>query len=430
MKQITRRTVCRICEAELGIPVFTLGSMPLANALLFEKDLDEPEPSFPLDVHHCDRCGLAQLGIVVDPEKMFCNYTFFTGSSGPSIAHFSGLAEELRRRYCVEGDFAVEIGSNDGTLTGKLAQHGLKVLGVDGASNCVAAARKNHPNALFYDGFFNSDVAELIKKEHGQARVIVACNVVAHIDDVNDLMKGVDRILARDAVFVIEVPSLERLIDHLCYDTIYHEHLSYFNASALDFWASQHGMYVDEVQEIDTHGGSIRVFIKRREIAPSPMRYEVQNIIEKERKSGCAERDTWKAFTSRAAQQRERLVRTLYAICSETNQRIMGYGAPAKATVLLNYCRIGTNIMNFCADTTPAKIGRYIPGARIRIVSKQELYRNESDFALMHCWNYRDAVLRNEHEWIERGGTFIVPFPDVEMIQAGNLRNALSLDSR
>ena len=423
MAEMTKRTDCRICGANLGVPVFTLGTMPLPNALLFEKDLDQPEPCYPLDVHLCERCGLAQLGHVVNPVILFSDYTFFTACSGPSITHFAGLAEKLKRCYCVNGDFGVEIGCNDGTLTGELAKRGLKVIGVDGASNCIEIARKNHPNALFYDSFFNSDVAVSIKKEHGRARFVVACNVVAHIDNINDLMKGVELLLDSNGVFVVEVPSLQRLIDCSSYDTIYHEHVSYFSVSAFECWAALYGMYVDEVEDIDTHGGSIRVFIKRKEIPPSQARGKVQEKIEKERNSGCADRTTWKNFVLAAIQQRNSLVSTVNSLYFDDHQRIVGYGAPAKASVLLNYCRIGSNVMDFCTDTTPAKQGRYIPGARIPIVHPSVLHQtNDHRFALMHCWNYRDTVLRKEREWIKNGGTFIIPLPRLEVIGPADLK--------
>lgn len=398
---------CRICGNEILEKVLSLGPSPLANNFLAADHLRQREPYFPLDVYFCNTCWLVQLVDVVPPETLFGEYLYLTGASEPMRIHFANLAADLAQRFSLPPDsLIVDIGSNDGTFLLQVQNRGLRSLGVEPAANVVGVAQARGVKTLH--AFFDEEVARQIAREQGPAKVIVGTNVFAHANDLDEFVRAVLHLLAPDGVFVIEVPYLVDMVDNLEFDTIYHEHLSYFSLRPLTVLFEKFGMQVTDVTRLKVHGGSIRVYAQRsRGSIPAKV---VSELMAREATQGLGALETYQRFAQGVYALRDELVGLLGRLKAR-GDRIVGYGAPAKGNTLLNFCKIGTEILDYVIDTTPFKHGRYTPGMHIPVFPETRFQSDRPDYALLLAWNYAEEILGKEIAYRQRGGKFIVPIP-------------------
>lgn len=404
-----QKTICRICGGRDIVPVLDLGVMPLANAFLKEKDLRKPERAFPLVFCFCQSCGLAQLSVAVNPDILFRHYDYFTSASKPLAEHFIRSADNLVKRFIKsKEDLALEIGGNDGVLLASIMDR-CRTLNIEPAENVSVSARKLGVETI--NEFFTSELARRILKTHGKARIIFANNVIAHIDDIADVFRGVKALLDDEGAFVFEVHWVGNLIGDGGFDQIYHEHLSYFSLNALKYLTNSLGLTMFDAELIPIHGQSLRVYVGCGfDASPS-----VKEILEQEKSLGLDGVEAFLRFGERVKKNKHELRQLLSRLKGE-GKIIAGYGAPAKGNTLLNYCGIDSALVDFITDTTPAKQGLYTPGSRIPVYSPEKMRETPPDYMVLLAWNYADAIIAKEADFRNRGGKFIIPVPSVKIV--------------
>lgn len=396
------RTTCRACLGRNLKTVLSLGDQPPANAYLKAEDLARPEAKFPLDVRLCADCGMVQLGHVVPPELLFRSYLFFTSSSRRMADHFGQLMTNAANEFVPPGGLIVEIGSNDGTALSSIQRRDVRVLGIDPARNIsVMAAARGVPTIA---EFFTETLAAEVRRVSGAAHLIVACNVLGHIDDLDDVCRGIKTLLAPDGAFVFEVPYLGDLVEKLEYDTIYHEHLSYFAIKPLKTLLNRHGLRLERIEKFEVHGGTIRCFARHGEGCGD----SVQEWLQSEATSGIGSLSRWAEHAEKVATNKRELSAMLVSLHA-SGKKVISYGAPAKGTVLLNYCEITTELVPVVLDSTPAKQGLHVPGTHQRIAVPSELETLAPDIVLLLAWNHAPEIIDREHAFIARGGKFLTP---------------------
>lgn len=402
---------CRICQEGKLHKFLSLGSIPLANSFLRQDQLGVPEPYYPLDVCFCGNCGLVQLAQVVDPEIMFKDYVYQTGTSPPLKEHFAKLAETTIQKFKIpEGSFVMDIGSNDGTLLENFQKHGMRVLGIDPARNIAELALSRGIDTLI--DFFNKNLVSKIRKGHGKPSVVFATNIFAHIHKLDDFVGAVNSLIVDDGVFIIEVPYLVDMLRKVEFDTIYHEHLSYFAIRPLTTLFDKFGMGIADVEQISIHGGSIRIYVQKSLHSLPPSVIELLNLETEARIDSLV---TYQKFAEDTSRIRKELPLLLKALKGD-GARIAGYGAPAKGNILLNCCKIGTDLLDYIIDATPFKQGQYTPGTHIPVFPESHFHKFQPDYTLLLAWNYKDAILKKEHEYRQAGGKFIIPTPKPQIV--------------
>lgn len=404
-------TSCRICRATTFMPVVDLGETPLANAFVLPDQSDRVEPRFPLAAVRCVDCGLVQLSVVVAPEVLFRHYLYTSSASAPLRDHFDAYAAEVTDRFVPAGASVVEMGSNDGLLLGLFARRGARILGIEPASNL--SERANAAGLTTRNDFFGSAVARDVASTSGRAAVIVANNVLAHIDDLTDVLAGIDALLADSGVFVAEVPYLPDLLDHVEYDTMYHEHLSYFALRPLARLFAGAGMELFDVRRLPVHGGSVRIFAARR--GRHAITSALDAAIAQEESLNLSETATYEKFSSAVRYSRDSL-RDLVCRSRADGARVAALGATAKGNTLLNYCGLGLADIDYVADSTPLKQGLLTPGTHIPVVAESRIRTDRPDLTLLLAWNYADAILARFGDYIGAGGRFIHPVPSARLI--------------
>ncbi len=414
MPIIKKNLVCRACGSRELEEFLSLGKTPPANAFLKKKDFRK-EKHHPLRVGVCRSCKLVQLLDVISKEHLFSHYVYFFSAMPTASNHFGSYAQDIAERFIknTAKDLIVELGSNDGLLLKSFHKMGHKrVLGIDPAKNIVKFANKQGVPTLA--DFFSQRLAQKIVKTEGKAKIIIGNNVVAHIDDWQDLAKGVDELLAEDGVFIFEAPYLMDMFENLAYDSIYHEHLSYLSVAPLVRFFKKYGMNVFDVQPFQRQGHSIRVFVSRSgkyKTMPS-----VKKFLNKELKAGLNKLSSYKELAKRIKNSRNQLVTTLKDLKSK-KMKIAAYGAPARGNTLLNYGNINPKLIDFATEELPLKIGLYSPGMHIPVKHIEDARKNPPDYYLMLAWNYKDQILKKESEFVKQGGKFIVPIGDkIEII--------------
>jgi SAM-dependent methyltransferase len=402
---------CRSCGYSQLEPVLDLGLSPLANSLLTPSDLDRPEDRFPLETVFCERCTLVQITVTVPPEILFRHYRYFSSVSETLVRHARDLVDAvLSSRPLGSESLVVEIASNDGYLLQNYVKKGIPVLGVDPAENIAAVARdRGVPTRA---EFFSSAFARQLAAEGKSADVVHANNVLAHVADTNGFVEGLRTILKPTGVAVIEVPYVRDLIEKCEFDTIYHEHLCYFSVSSLQALFRRHGLALIGAERVSIHGGSLRVWITHQEHAQ--VTPGVEELLQSEQSGGVDRYRFYQDFGRRVEHLRAEL-RSLVGRLHGEGRRIWGYGAAAKATVLLNYFDIGPDLVECVADLSPHKQGCLIPGVRIPIVSPERLAENP-DFLLLLAWNFADEIMRQQSAYRGRGGKCIIPVPEVRIV--------------
>jgi hypothetical protein len=404
---------CRICHSKSLTKFLDLGFTPLADDFLSPERIREPEVHYPLEVFICNNCSLVQIGYVVSPEILFRkDYPYEASMTETGVKHFHSLAKEASSRFGLSSDdLVVDIGSNVGVLLQGFKKQGAEVLGIEPARNICEIAIKNGIETI--DDFFSRDLALKIVKEQKKAKIVAGTNVVAHINDYHSFVKGLDILLDKEGVFIFEAPYLGDLIENLEYDTIYHEHLSYISVKPMNILFHKFGMEIFDVKKVAIHGGSLRYFVSRENTYP--ISNKVDKILELEKEKKIHEIDTLKNFAKSVQRNREDLSWMLKSLKHE-GKRIAGVSAPAKGMTLLNYCRIGPEILDFVTEKSTLKIGKYTPGTHIPIVSDSELIKQIPDYVLLMAWNFADEIIKNLKDYKETGGKFIIPVPKPHII--------------
>jgi SAM-dependent methyltransferase len=391
--------------------------MPLANALLAPEDLDRPEARYPLDVVACAGCALVQITETVAPELLFREYLYFTSVADAAVEHARRLAERvLAGRPPGPASLVLEIASNDGYLLQHYRARGVRVLGVEPARNVAKVAEERGIPTL--TEFFGRELARQLRDGGDVADVLHAHNVLAHVADPNDVVAGMALALRPGGVIVVEVPYVRDLVERVEFDTIYHEHLCYFSLSALDRLFQRHGLHIAGVERIPVHGGSLRLFAERADSpgeGPWRARDGVDALLAEEAAWGIGGLAPYRSFAGRVGRLRDQLVALVDRLRRE-GRRIAVYGASAKSAVLLNYCGLGREALDFVVDRSPVKQGRFTPGTRLPIHPPERLLAAQPDHVLLSTWNLADEVLAQQAEYRRRGGRFIVPIPAVRIV--------------
>jgi SAM-dependent methyltransferase len=404
---------CRICGNDRTTKFLSLGQTPLANSFLRSDQLNDPEAQFPLNTVLCEQCGLVQLDHVVPPELMFRNYIYVSSTSRTMPAHFAAYSREIVDRFLKPGsDLVVEMGSNDGCLLRAFRSHGIRCLGVEPATNLAELA--NEDGVATINDFFCQRVAREILDREGPAKVVIGNNVLAHIDNLQDLLAGLDVLLRPDGVAVFEMPYLVDLLRNDEFDTVYHEHLSYFALRPLQRLFESRGMRIFDAERSLVHGGSVRVYFGRAgtgpELCPS-----VQRLFSLEEYEGLLSAETYFAFGKRVHKMKDELTGLLSQFKSD-GARIAGYGAPAKGNTLLNYFKIGTDLLDFIVDRSQYKQGMYTPGTHIPVFDVDQLLKQQPDYVLVLAWNFLEEIMDQQSEYLNRGGKFVVPIPQPRIV--------------
>jgi SAM-dependent methyltransferase len=406
-------TTCRSCGKDGLTLVLSLGLSPLANALLTEEQLTQPEEKFPLDLAFCAQCSLLQITETVPPEKMFREYLYFSSFSDTMVQHAGVIANRLvSDRKLGKDSLVLEIASNDGYLLQHYAKRGVPVLGIEPARN-VAKVAVEERGIRTISEFFGKELAQSLVAQGERADVIHANNVLAHVPDLNGVIEGVAIVLKDDGVAVIEAPYAKELVDHREFDTIYHEHLCYFSLTALDNLMDRHGLVVSDVERLPIHGGSLRVFVSKKSAAQRSER--VQKLLAEEAAGGIATIEPYVELAKRVEELKAELLRVLAALKAD-GKRIAAYGAAAKGSTLLNYFGIGKDTLDFVADRSTYKQGRYMAGVHVPIVAPSELLARQPDACLLLTWNFAEEILAQQSEYRKKGGKFIIPIPEVRTV--------------
>lgn len=403
---------CRLCGDSNLHPVLSLGATPLANRLLTADQLAGHEPRYDLDVAFCGTCTLVQITTAPPPSTLFDNYVYFSSFSDEMLSHARVLTQQvIRGRHLNENSLAIEIGSNDGYLLKNYVQAGIPVLGIDPASNIASVAWEQHRVPTQCD-FFGLQLAERLVEQGRRADVIHAHNVLAHVEDLSGVVHGMRKLLKSNGIAIVEVPYVKNLLDHVEFDTIYHEHRCYFSATAMRRLFMRNGMGIVHIDQLPIHGGSLRVIA-----APGArnMSKAAVDLLRNERAWGVHRFETYQHFGLRVAQLRDQLCPLVRGLKSQ-GKRLAAYGASAKGTTLLNYCGLGADEFDWVVDRSPAKHGKYTPGTHLRIHRPEKLLQDMPDYVLLLTWNFKNEILNQQSEFRKRGGRFIVPIPQPEIV--------------
>ena len=404
------RDACRFCLAPLEHCFVDLGMSPLSNAYITTDQLRAMEPFYPLRVYVCGACFLVQLEQFEAPEKIFNDYAYFSSYSESWLNHAHTYADRMVERFELgAASHVIEIASNDGYLLRFFKDRGIRVLGIEPAKNVAeAASRIGIPTLV---KFFGTATAKELINEGKRADLMVGNNVLAHVPDVNDFVEGMQLLLKPRGVITAEFPHLLRLIQETQFDTIYHEHLSYFSLMAAQEIFTAHKLTVFDVEELSTHGGSLRIFARHAQDESKPISEHVANVLLEEQQAGLHDLSAYTHFSEKVRQTKHLLLEFLIKVKREGGS-IVGYGAPAKGNTLLNYCGIRTDFIEYTVDRNPHKQGRFLPGTHIPIFHPDKVRETKPDFLFILPWNLKDEIMEQMSLIRGWGGKFIIPIPE------------------
>jgi SAM-dependent methyltransferase len=407
---------CRFCDTPLRHLFLSLGASPLSNSYLSMDDLHRMEPYYPLDVYVCENCLLVQLDEFEKTEDIFhAGYAYFSSYSDSWLKHCERYVEMMVQRFGLnEKTFVVEIASNDGYLLQYFKGHNIPILGIEPAANTARVAQENGiPTEVT---FFDQVYAENMRQKGQQADLIIGNNVLAHNPNLNDFVKGLKIALKADGLITMEFPHLARLMEENQFDTIYHEHFSYFSFLAVERIFREHGLTIFDVEELPTHGGSLRIYAAHDEDQSKFLSPLVAELKARELNDGYGSIDHYLTFHQKVQSVKRNLLQLLIGLKNE-GKKIVGYGAPAKGNTLLNYCGIRTDFLDYTVDRSPHKQNCYLPGSRIPIKHPDQIREDRPDYVLILPWNIKEEIILQMDHIKEWGGRFIVPIPDAHIIE-------------
>ncbi|MBI2426860.1 MAG: methyltransferase domain-containing protein [Candidatus Kerfeldbacteria bacterium] len=404
---------CRACDSTNLVLYLPLGDQALANRFLRPEDVNQPEPKFPLEVFYCGDCFHSQLGYTVPPEVMFREYLYVSSTSDAIPVHFAEYAKEMYERFMQPGDMVVEIASNDGCLLKGFRPYDVKILGVEPALNIAKIAREQGIETV--SEFFTKELVHntLIPK-YGHAKAVISNNVFAHVNNIADFTDAGRELLADDGVWAIESPHILTMLKNNEFDTVYHEHISYLSLYALTPFFKRHGLNMFDVKPTAVHGGSNRMYLCKD--LNKPMSEGLHKLLQEEIDYGINKPETYTVFHQRVEKVKESLMKLLRDLKAQ-GKTICGYGASAKGQTLVQYFGIGTDILEYIADKSPLKQDRLSPGMHIPVVSPDKIKRSPTDYMLLLAWNFGDEIMRQQEEYKNRGGKFILPIPNPRIIE-------------
>lgn len=407
-----RLTQCLICNGTMLVPYISLGPVALANAYIDKAHLLRAEPRYPLTTVYCRTCHHSQLALAINPKILFESYAYSSSTSPQLLPYFNAYAKDLVKTFPTQAKHVLEIGSNDGLLLGYLKERGANVLGVDPAQNIVKTAQLAGLPTI--NKFFTLGLARQIKKDHRNIGIVIANHVLAHTPDPHDMIAGIKHVLSENGVFVCEVKYLMNLIEDNAFDTIYHEHVSYFLLKPLQALLRMHDLDIFDVKYSAHEGGSLKIFASH-----TPLRFPVNAAIgaylKKEERHHLYIPKTYADFAKKPLRTKKQLM-TLLRTLKKSGKRVAAYGASAKGGTLLQYCGIDSSLVDFVVDAAPSKIGKYMPGTHIPIMPPATLKKNVPDYILLLAWNYSESIMKREHWFTRRGGKFIIPIPLLKIV--------------
>lgn len=407
---ITHRDNCRGCFSKNLFEFLDLGRMPLAGGFL-TKDQIKNEPNAPLKVHFCQDCGLVQILDVFDPEVLFQNYSYRSSVIKGLSEHFREYSDFLKGNYLKNGSGLLEFGCNDGVLL-QYFKKDIKAIGIDVSENITEIARQRGFEVV--TGYFNAKNAELLKKRYGLMDVVTGSNVFAHADDIHEIIKAAKYMMNKDGVFIVEIHYVKDLIDTFQYDSIYHEHLCYYSISSLRRILELEDMRIIDVIHLEMHGGGIRVVSCNKESSLREKK-SVNEFLASEKKANIDSIECYREFGQRCQSHKKELQGLLKKIKGE-GKKIVGFGAPGRGTILLNYCEIGTDLLDYVVDVSPLRAGKLVPGVHIPVIEEARFMEGNPDYALVLAWTYLKEIIEKEQGFIRKGGKFILPLPKIKIV--------------
>ena len=405
---------CRFCGAPLPHIVLDLGDQPLANSFLKAADLEKPEPRYRLCVRVCDECLLVQTDTTVPPETIFSEYVYFSSYSNAWLAHAKAYCEAMIARFGLGAHSRViEVASNDGYLLKNFVARGMPCLGIEPAANVAEVARKSGvPTETV---FLGEETARRIVAKAGPAHLVAANNVLAHVPAINDFVAGLRELLAEDGVLTVECPHLVRLIAEGQFDTIYHEHFFYFSLAAIERIFAAHGLRLFDVEQLSTHGGSLRIYAERAaRIVPRAASERLHALRALEREAGVPRPDYYDGFTRRVASTIAS-VRSFLSSARAEKKAVIAYGAAAKGNTLLNACAVTRADIAYVVDKNPHKQGLFLPGTHLPVYAPQKIAETHPDYVLILPWNLRDEIVQQTKHIAAWGGQFASPIPELQV---------------
>jgi 2-polyprenyl-3-methyl-5-hydroxy-6-metoxy-1,4-benzoquinol methylase len=412
-EETTRSGLCRFCGAALKRTFVDLGMSPLCESYLSADQLNRMEPFFPLHVYVCERCFLVQLEEFVSPEEIFTEYAYFSSYSDTWLQHARAYTDSMVERFHLdERSKVVEVASNDGYLLQYFVEKGVPVLGIEPARNVAKVAiEKGVPTLM---EFFGQECAYRLAAEGGHADLIAGNNVLAQVPDINDFVAGLKILLKPQGVITIEFPHLMSLVAENQFDTIYHEHFSYFSFITAEKIFAAHGLTLFDVEELPTHGGSLRIYACHNEDPSKPVSRRAAELKHRERQAGMMGMAYYTAFDEQVKETKRKLLEFLIRV-KRSGKIIAGYGAPGKGNTLLNYCGVRTDILDYTVDRNPYKQGKFLPGTHIPIYHPDKIGETKPDYLLILPWNFKDEIMQQMGFIRDWGGQFVVPIPEAKV---------------
>jgi 2-polyprenyl-3-methyl-5-hydroxy-6-metoxy-1,4-benzoquinol methylase len=405
---------CRFCGAPLALSFADLGMSPPSNSYLEAEDLNRMERFYPLHAWVCEKCFLVQLEEFETPEQIFSDYAYFSSYSESWLAHAKAYTQAMTARLGLNaGSFVVEIASNDGYLLQYFVAQGIPVLGIEPAANVAAVAEKKGVPTLVK--FFGTQTARELAAAGRKADLILGNNVLAHVPDLNDFVRGMGVLLKPGGVVTMEFPHLLRLMQENQFDTIYHEHFSYISFVVAERVFAAHGLTLFDVDEIPTHGGSLRIYARHAWNGALRVSAKVAELREREHAAGMERAETYRTFAEQVKATKRSLLKFLIG-AKESGKSVVGYGAPAKGNTLLNYCGVRSDLLEYTVDRSPHKQGRFLPGVHIPIHAPEKIMQTRPDYVLILPWNLREEIVGQMAGIRAWGGRFVVPIPETKVL--------------
>lgn len=407
---------CRFCETELEHVFVDLGEAPPSNSFLNAAQLDKPESYYPLKIFVCSNCFLVQVDEYKKANEIFdSEYAYFSSYSTSWLAHAKAYTEKMVARFDISiNSLVVEIASNDGYLLQYFKEKQIPVLGIEPTESTAKVAREKGIESI--TEFFGESFAKKLVLENRKADLLLGNNVLAHVPDINDFVEGLKVALKVDGVITMEFPHLVKLIENNQFDTIYHEHFSYFSFTTVSKIFEAHGLSIFDVEEIPTHGGSLRIYAKHNEDASKSISKNVSDLLQKEKSIGISDLNYYKGFSEKVNEIKKDLLQFL-SEQKKAGKKIAAYGAAAKGNTLLNYCGVRNDVINFVVDASPHKQGKFLPGSHIPIVNEEEIKKNKPDFIIIFPWNIKEEIINQLNYIREWDGQFVISIPELEVIK-------------
>ncbi len=408
----TIRELCRACNQPSLRLFLGLGDQPLANSFLKTSEEFTEEEKYPLDVYFCETCSLVQLVDVIDPSILFRNYIYVTGTSDTIAEHNKAYAATVVDFLNIEDGLVVEVASNDGSLLKCFQALSVKTLGIEPALNIAEIAREAGIETIAE--FFNYETARQLRESRGTADAVIGNNVMAHVDDTQDFLRGGKHLLKPDGLVIIEAPYLGEFMDRLEYDTVYHEHLCYFSITALLRLCDEVGLSIVRIDHVPVHGGSVRMYAGSKEHYPEHAKKVIEEAAE-EVKAGLTTIYRYQQFAQDVEANKDEILCLLKDL-KQQGKSVAAYGAPAKGNTLLNYCGINTDLIAYTVDKSPLKLDLYTPGMHIPVLPVDTLLERQPDFVFILAWNFADEIMKQQQEYKALGGQFIIPLPKPRIV--------------